>query len=172
MIADPSTVSAPVSAAEFKSAMRRLAGGVSVIASEGSDGPLGLTATSVVSLTAEPASLLCCINRSVAAVAAIRERGQFAVSLLRTEHEEIARRFAGMTGHRGSDRFDPTHWTTLDNGAPALSGALASFGCELVHCLEMSTHSVLVGRITSVSLGGLGAPLVYWDGQFMQASAS
>ena len=55
-----------ISGEDFKLAMRRLAGGVSIISGAGPDGPLGVTATAVTSLTAEPPSVLCCLNRSLA----------------------------------------------------------------------------------------------------------
>ena len=40
-----------ISAEDFRLAMRRLAGGVSIISGAGPDGPLGVTATAVTSLS-------------------------------------------------------------------------------------------------------------------------
>jgi flavin reductase (DIM6/NTAB) family NADH-FMN oxidoreductase RutF len=54
-----------ISGEDFKLAMRRLAGGVSIISGAGPDGPLGDTATAVTSSMAEPPSILCCLNRSL-----------------------------------------------------------------------------------------------------------
>src|SRR5246127_1155804 len=94
-----------ISAEDFRLAMRRLAGGVSIISGAGPDGPLGVTATAVTSLTAEPPSILCCLNRSLELEAAVKETGRFAVNMLRTDHHDLAERFAGMHGVRGSAEF-------------------------------------------------------------------
>src|ERR1700756_5876880 len=94
-----------ISAEDFRFAMRRLAGGVSIISGIGPDGPLGVTATAVTALTAEPPSVLCCLNRSLELETAVKETGRFAVNMLRTDHHDLAERFAGMHGVRGSAEF-------------------------------------------------------------------
>ena len=109
-----------ISIEDFKMAMRRLAGGVSIISGVGPDGPLGVTATAVVSLTAEPASVLCCLNRSLD----VRDHGQgdrpVRVNMLRADHQDLAERFAGMHGVRGSAKFDQGNWEILPSDVPAL----------------------------------------------------
>lgn len=87
-----------ISGADFRLAMRRLAAGVSIISGAGPDGPLGVTATAVTSLTAEPPSVLCCLNRSLDLEAAVKETGRFAVNMLSADHQDLAKRFAGMHG--------------------------------------------------------------------------
>src|SRR5246127_2844859 len=94
-----------VNGEDFRLAMRRLAGGVSIISGAGPDGPLGVTATAVTSLTAEPPSVLCCLNRSLQLEQAVKETGRFGVNMLRTDHHDLAERFAGMHGVRGSAEF-------------------------------------------------------------------
>src|ERR1700747_3903517 len=90
-----------VSGEDFRLAMRRLAGGVSIISGAGPDGPLGVPATAVTSLTAEPPSVLCCLNRSLELEAAVKETGRFAVNMLRADHHDLAEPFAGLGGERG-----------------------------------------------------------------------
>jgi hypothetical protein len=51
------------SAQEFRKAMRRVAASVNVITIRTKDGPMGMVATSVTSLTVEPASILVCISQ-------------------------------------------------------------------------------------------------------------
>src|SRR6201993_5535380 len=84
-----------ISGEDFRLAMRRLAGGVSIISGAGPDGPLGVTATAVVSLTAEPPSVLCCLNRSLTLETLVKETGRFGVNMLRADHQNLAERFAG-----------------------------------------------------------------------------
>ena len=109
-----------ISGEDFRLAMRRLAGGVSIISGIGPDGPLGVTATAVTSLTAEPPSLLCCLNRSLDLQTAVTETGRFAVNMLRADHHELAQRFAGMHGVRGRAKFEQGNWTILPSDVLAL----------------------------------------------------
>jgi flavin reductase len=151
---------------DFRLAMRRLAGGVSIISGAGPDGPLGVTATAVTSLTAEPPSVLCCLNRSLTLESAVRETGRFGVNMLRADHHDLAKRFAGMHGVRGSAKFEQGDWTILPSDVPALSDSLVSFDCRVGDIFEVGTHSVFVGLIDEVSFGESGDPLVYCDGAF------
>ncbi|AII11460.1 flavin reductase family protein [Rhodococcus opacus] len=151
---------------DFRSGMRRLAAGVSIISTMGNDGPLGITATAVTSLSPDPPSVLCCVNKNLRVGNAIQDNRRFCLNMLRQEHHELARRFAGMDGHRGPDKFSEGGWVDLPSGTPALSDSLVSFDCELDRVIEAGTHYVLIGRITEIRLGELGNPLVYCDGTF------
>jgi flavin reductase (DIM6/NTAB) family NADH-FMN oxidoreductase RutF len=151
---------------DFRLAMRRLAGGVSIISGAGPDGPLGVTATAVTSLTADPPSILCCLNRSLQLEAAVKETGRFGVNMLRADHHDLAKRFAGMHGARGSAKFEQGNWTILPSDVPALTDSLVTFDCRVDHILEVGTHSIFVGVIADVHFGESGDPLVYCNGAF------
>ncbi len=151
---------------DFRLAMRRLAGGVSIISSFGPDGPLGVTATAVTSLTAEPPSVLCCLNRSLELETAVKDTGRFCVNMLRADHHDLAKRFAGMHGVRGSAKFEQGNWTILPSDVPALCDSLVSFDCRVGEILEVGTHSIFVGLIDDVHFGESGDPLVYCNGAF------
>jgi flavin reductase len=155
-----------ISSDDFRLAMRRLAGGVSIISGAGPDGPLGVTATAVTSLTAEPPSVLCCLNRSLQLEAAVKQTGRFGVNMLRTDHHDLAMRFAGMGGVRGSAKFDQGNWTILPSDVPALSDSLVTFDCRVDNILEVGTHSIFVGLIADVDFGESSDPLVYCNGAF------
>src|ERR1700747_3606112 len=131
-----------ISREDFRLAMRRLAGGVSIISGAGPDGPLGVTATAVTSLTADPPSVLCCLNRSLELEAAVKETGRFGVNMLRADHHDLAKCFAGMAGVRGSEKFEQGDWTTLPSDVPTLSDSLVSFDCRVGDIFEVGTHSV------------------------------
>jgi flavin reductase len=155
-----------ISAEDFRLAMRRLAGGVSIISGAGPDGPLGVTATAVTSLTAEPPSVLCCLNRSLELETAVKQTGRFGVNMLRADHHDLAKRFAGMHGVRGSAKFEQGDWTILPSDVPVLFDSLVTFDCRVDDIVEVGTHSVFVGLITQAHFGESGDPLVYCDGAF------
>jgi flavin reductase len=155
-----------ISAEDFRFAMRRLAGGVSIISGAGPDGPLGVTATAVTSLTAEPPSILCCLNRSLELETAVKQTGRFGVNMLRADHHDLAQRFAGMHGVRGSAKFEQGNWAILPSDVPALFDSLVTFDCRVDDIVEVGTHSVFVGLITQAHFGESGDPLVYCNGTF------
>src|ERR1700758_2617106 len=145
-----------ISSDDFRLAMRRLAGGVSIISGAGPDGPLGVTATAVTSLTAEPPSVLCCLNRSLTLETAVKETGRFGVNMLRADHHDLAKRFAGMHGVRGSAKFEQGDWTMLPSDVPTLSDSLVSFDGRVGDIFEGGTHSIFVGLITEAHFGESG----------------
>ena len=151
---------------EFRAGMRRLAAGVCIISGSSSEGPLGITATAVTSLSPDPPSLLCCVNRALTLEAAIKSSGSFSVNILKDQHHHLARRFAGMDGVRGPEKFDDGAWTTRPSGVPVLSDCLAAFDCEVRQIVEAGSHSILVGEITTAHFGDIGRPLLYCDGAF------
>jgi flavin reductase (DIM6/NTAB) family NADH-FMN oxidoreductase RutF len=153
-------------AAEFKNAMRRLAAGVTIVATGGAKGRDGLTATAVCSLSAEPPQVLVCVNRNSAPNAAIARARRFSVNILATRHKSLALRFAGATGVQGDARFARGDWSTAETGAPVLADALAWFDCTLVDSMQHGTHTVFIGRVRAAHASKKGVPLLYAAGAF------
>ena len=150
----------------FRSGMRELAGGVSVITVGEGEDRTGLTATSVTSLSAEPPSLLVCVNRSASAFASLGRHGAFGVNLLRPRHAAIAERFAGRGGLKGAARYADASWIRLATGAPILEDALAAFDCEVEEMIERHSHAIVIGKVLEVRLAEDADALVYWRGGF------
>ncbi|RAR57577.1 flavin reductase (NADH)/flavin reductase [Paraburkholderia unamae] len=152
---------------DFRYAMRSLAGGVCVLTSELDGMPVGLTATAVTSLCADPPRLLACVNRKVYAHTAFEQTRTLCVNVLAAEDTEVARRFAGMVPEvSGTERFAHGAW---HGTPPALAGALASFACRIVEIVPAHSHSILICEVERVATSDtLAAPLVYAQGQFGQ----
>ncbi|MEX3967848.1 flavin reductase family protein [Paraburkholderia sp. EG286B] len=155
----------------FRAGMRRLAGACTVIASRGESGRAGLTATAVCSVSAEPARLLVCVNKSVFAHTVIVESGRLSVNVLAAHQEGIARRFAGMVANvAGEDRFlGEGTWREGKFGIPILEGTLVSFGCRVVEQIEAISHTVFTCEVVEVCCDEEStSPLVYFEGNFSQ----
>lgn len=149
----------------FKRGMRRLASGVSIITTVDAGERHGMVATSVCSVSAEPPTLLVCVNRAATSHAAIRRAGFFCVNLLAETDDALARRFS--TPVEREQRFGDRQWTTLATSAPALVGALASFDSEVVEAVDVQSHTVFIGRVMAIELWQADfVPLVYHDGRF------
>ena len=155
------------SADNFRSAMRSLAGGVSVItAGRGSD-LSGMTVTSVSSLSVEPATLIVSINRKASSWPLLQRHGVLGVSILSSDHIDIAERFSGIGGLKGTERFAGAEWISLVSGVPLLAGALAAFDCEVEHVVERHSHAIVIGRVLDLRVSPGKPALTYWQGQYV-----
>lgn len=152
--------------ADFRAAMREMAGAVSIIAAGCGSRRRGMTATAVCSLSAQPPTLLVCINKDTECHKAIVEHGAFSVNVLGANAEGLANRFAGREGTRGLERFAAGRWSALATGAPVLEDAVAVFDCTLRQSFDGGTHSVFIGDVSAVSTQGGQAALVYRAGRF------
>lgn len=143
---------------EFVSAMSRAASGVNVVATNGPHGRMGLTVSSMVSVSAEPPTLLVCINRSSPAHDVIRDNGVFTINVLAEHHRQVADAFAG----RGDNAYcyDPEAWDETARGLPCLKSAAAFFECRLADCVRAGSHSIFIGRVLHAR-GGIEVPLLY-----------
>ena len=163
-------VAAPVAPVreEFRTAMRELAGAVSVVSCGQGERRTGFTATSVSSFSMDPPTLILCVNRGSSSWPILRDAPSFGVNVLSASHREIAHRFAGRTGAEGAQRYEGGHWITLATGAPLLVDALAAFDCSVEEIIERHSHAIVIGRIEAVRRRGGGGALVYWRGDYDQ----
>ena len=148
-----------VSSDKFIDAMSRVGNSVSVVTSDGSSGKVGITVSAVVSVTANPPSILICINDQSESAEIIKNNGVFCVNFLNSSQKEVSDLFAGFTDI-SSDPFDHHNWKKLITDCPVLSDALATFDCNISSTFKEGTHSVFIGRVVSASRGE-GSPLIY-----------
>ena len=156
-----------VSSGEFRSAMRHLAGGVSVITAGRGKDVSGMTVTSVSSLSVDPPTLIVSINRESSSLPLLRRYGFFGVNILTADQQDVAERFAGKDGLKGAARFAGAQWITRASGVPLLAGALAAIDCEVEHVVERHSHAIVIGRVLDLQLSSRTAALAYWQGQYV-----
>ncbi|MGQ0509095.1 MAG: flavin reductase family protein [Betaproteobacteria bacterium] len=163
----------PAGVARFKLGMRALAGAVSIVTCGHAGHRYGMTATAVCSATADPPTVLACINRGTTTHGAIARSGVFCVNVLRFEDRELSGLFSGtLVGQvRGEERFSSADWTRLATGSPVLANALVAFDCRIANRLEHGTHTVFLGEVEALHLGRKGKALLYADGQYAKIAA-
>jgi flavin reductase (DIM6/NTAB) family NADH-FMN oxidoreductase RutF len=152
----------------FRAAMARFPGAVTVITalsgpkdgSENGSERRGITATAVCSVSADPPSLLVCVNRATGTRAAINQTGRFNVNLLAKPDGLLALQFAGQGGVTGEDKFAQGNWTSDSRGLPRLASALLCFSCDVIEATEAGSHTVFIGQIVDI-VQGEGEPLLY-----------
>jgi flavin reductase (DIM6/NTAB) family NADH-FMN oxidoreductase RutF len=152
---------------DFRSAMRHLAGGVSVITVGRGDDMSGMTVSSVSSLSVEPASLIVSVNRNASSWPLLQKERAFGVNILAADQLEIAERFSGKGGLKGAERFAGIEWRRRITGVPLLGGALAAIDCEVEDIIERHSHGIVIGRVVHLDVGPPAAALAYWQGDYM-----
>ena len=93
---------------DFKLGMRRLASGVSIVATSDEQGPKGFLATSVSSVALDPwPCLLVCVNKTTSSHDAFIRTQVFSVNVLAERQVDIARRFSSPEFERCALRRQP-----------------------------------------------------------------
>ena len=152
--------------ATFKSAMRLLAGGVTIVATSFDGENSGLTATAVCSLALSPPRVLACVNHAGRTYELLSKSRIISVNLLAEGHEELARRFAAKRAGQAEDRFANSDWRMSKSGVPVLADALAALACEVTDIMPLDTHAILVGVVEDIHFGPRGRPLVHFEGGY------
>jgi flavin reductase (DIM6/NTAB) family NADH-FMN oxidoreductase RutF len=154
---------------QFKLGMRSLAHAVNIVTAAHGGHRCGMTATAVCSATAEPPTVLVCLNRSSATYAGVAKSRAFCVNLLRAEDSDLSNLFSGAQS--GEGRFKSREWTKLATGSPVLLDALVSFDCRVIKKLAHGSHTVFLGQVEQVLFGKKGRPLLYAEGQYSKLAS-
>ncbi|MBS3652267.1 flavin reductase family protein [Pseudaminobacter sp. 19-2017] len=129
--------------------MQRFAGPVTAITTIENGVPSGLMATAVCSLSADPPSLIACINKAATAHDTILRQGFFGVSVLPDTLRAFADHFDRA---KGADRFQGALWIMQTTRASLLAGASVAFDCRIAHVPDGYSHSILIGIINEILL--------------------
>ncbi|WP_035280688.1 flavin reductase family protein [Brevibacterium album] len=149
--------------ADFREAFRHHPGGIAIIAGADADGPAGMTASSVASVSVTPTTVLFSLMRGSRSADCVLRAERLSVNLLHAGHAQLARDFAT----RGAPRFTPgQNWERLDDGTPVLADAAACLIGHVTHTVELGEAVVVVAEITEVRTGEPGEGLVYRDRRF------
>lgn len=147
----------------LRSVFRRHAAGVAVITARGDSGPVGFTATSLTSVSAEPPMLSFGIGTGASSWPAIAGADRVGVHILGEHQQELAATFA----RSGADRFGaPTSWREGPEGVPVLDDVLAWLVCRVVARVPAGDHRIVLAEVELGDPAGPGRPLLYHQGRF------
>ncbi|MDH2997572.1 4-hydroxyphenylacetate 3-monooxygenase [Pasteurellaceae bacterium LFhippo2] len=150
---------------QFRDAMAHLSSAVSIVTSNGSVGKVGLTVSSVCSVTDSPATLLFCINQSSELHDVIKQNGKVCVNVLNPEQEELAKHFACMLPSTMEERFEWELWLESQDQQPMLKGAIASLVGDIVDTHPVGTHTIFLVKLSQIEVEPKDS-LVYFARQF------
>lgn len=148
----------------FTSLFRGHPAGVAVITADAGDGPVALTATSVVSVSAEPPLLIFSISALSSSADVLARAATVVVHHLDAHDVELAK----LGAARGVDRFAQEHpWSRLETGEPLFAGVRAWVRCAVVGRMDaggstvIAAHALESGFGRDVAPGAAGDALVY-----------
>jgi flavin reductase (DIM6/NTAB) family NADH-FMN oxidoreductase RutF len=139
--------------------MSRFPSGVAVVTVDAGGERLGLTVSSLLTLSLEPPLLGVSIARQAAMHELLRAAHGFAASILAGGQEWLAQHFA-----RGVPPIAMWHGVATRegaDGAPLLVGALGWIESRLSEEHPVGDHTLFVGEVLSVELGEAAPPLVH-----------
>ena len=155
-------VVAPTDERLFRSVFGAIPTGVTVLTTSTRDGPAGMTASAVCSLSLQPQLALACVSTKSATLRAILDHGVFAINVLNRDSAAISAAFACPRSQ--AERFvNVLHRTR--HGVPVLSDALAWAVCQVHSTHPGGDHTMLVGAVTEMARA-TGDSLVHHDGRY------
>ncbi|MBO1330225.1 flavin reductase family protein [Streptomyces sp. VRA16 Mangrove soil] len=146
----------------LRSVFRRHAAGVAVITAAGG-APVGFTATSLTSVSAEPPVVSFGVGVGSSSWPTVAEATHVGVHILEEGQADLAATFA----RSGADRFGaPTSWSEGPEGVPVLDGVLAWMVCKVVARVPAGDHRIVLAEAVCGHSAGAGRPLLYHQGRF------
>ncbi|MZE81039.1 flavin reductase family protein [Streptomyces xinghaiensis] len=143
----------------YRRTMSRFPSCVTVITAATPAGATGCTATSVMSLSLRPPTLVVSLRSAGRTLGDVLSAGEFAVNVLSWNQRELCRRFAaGDPRHR----FDGVPYSLWD-GVPVLDDASATVVCRLAEAVPALDHTLLMGTVR-LTRTRVDTPLVLLDG--------
>jgi flavin reductase (DIM6/NTAB) family NADH-FMN oxidoreductase RutF len=151
-----------VDPAQFRQLLGRFATGVSVVTTRDSSGrPMGMTASSVASVSLHPPLVLVSVDHANDMYPALTAADRFVLNVLAADQEAVSRRFAA----EHANRFDGIGYRETRHGLPVLEGVLASIECEKQAAVPGGDHTVFFGLVTGGAVSDR-RPLLYYRGGY------
>lgn len=146
---------------EFKAAFRRFPAGVALISAIGPNGPVGLTASSVASVSLKPVALAFSLSATTRSSRAVLAAETFVVHLLSARDVDVARAFADPNAPRFTAEQG---WSTLPTGEPVLPSALVALRCRHLEAVPVGDSTVVVAEVLEIHPNRSAGPaLAYYE---------
>lgn len=149
---------------QFRQLLGRFATGVTVLTTRTAGGvAIGMTASSVASVSLDPPLVLVCVDQTSDMHAAMQQATHFVLNVLAAEQEAISRRFAASDPP--ADRFRGVSYRDNERGIAVLEGVVAHIECEKETAVPGGDHTVFFGRVLSGAATDR-RPLLYYRGGY------
>jgi flavin reductase (DIM6/NTAB) family NADH-FMN oxidoreductase RutF len=155
----------PPDAATFRSAMRRVVSGVTIVTTRHDGRPWGMTVNAFTSVCAEPPTVLVCVNNRTVTAADITRDRRFAVNLLSQDQLFLSR----LCARPGEVKFldDFTVRPQVAATMPVLRDSLVTFDCAVTEAHAIGSHFVVIGTVEAIVAPAPRVPLLYGQGWYL-----
>lgn len=143
----------------FRTAMGKFTTGVTVITTKVGDDIHGMTANAFVSVSLNPKLVLISIWEKANMNELIKEAGNFAISILNDEQEDMSAYFAGQIKEDRAVDFGQF------NGMPVIKDALVNMTCNVHNSVIAGDHTLYIGEVTDLCVQD-GEPLAFFEGKY------
>ena len=151
-----------VEAPLFRQLLGRFATGVTVVTTRMRGGdPIGMTASSVASVSLGPPLVLVSVDQSHEMHGALEAASPFVLNVLAADQEALSRRFAADE----PNRFGGVGFKINKQGIAVLDGVLAHIECEKQTAFAAGDHTVFIGLVVGGSVTDR-RPLLYYRGGY------
>lgn len=145
-------------ARDARDALDHLPRAVSVLTANAAGALHGTTVDSLTSVSDDPPLVLVSLRAGSRMLAALELAGAFGVSVLASDQEHLARRFASRRRGDGGAQFAGVGCSLgARAGAPLLAGGVARLECRVESLTPAGDHVLVLGRVEAAEAGGPGA---------------
>jgi len=144
----------------FRAALGTFVTGVTVVTTDGPDGPVAIVANSFASVSLDPPLVMWSPAKESRRFEHFNGSRRFAVHVLAADQLDICNK---ILASKIAISKVPTRLSHC--GMPIIEGALATFECNLEATHDAGDHTIIVGRVTKAHHNG-GDPLVFHGGKY------
>jgi flavin reductase (DIM6/NTAB) family NADH-FMN oxidoreductase RutF len=149
----------------FMDIMRHVPVPVAVVATRAQGRVHAATISSLVSVSREPALLSVCLANDSLTLDLVRSAGAFTVSVLASDQEALADRFANPDRPPGAAQFAGVPHAMQQHG-PVLDDSVAWLGCELDAAHNCGDHHIVIGQVEVGHVADRRRPLLRHNGSY------
>ncbi len=148
---------------EFRRVLGRFPTGVTVVTSNGPDGPVGVAIGSFASVSLDPPLVGFFLGKQASTWSAIEAAGHFCVNILGAHQLEEC----GVMASRDPNKFDGVTTTPAPiSGAPVLDGAVGWIDCTMWAVYDGGDHHIVLGRVMALDAVHDVDPMVFLGGTY------
>lgn len=134
--------------------------GVTIVTTEKEDGTIhGMTASSFLSVSLDPALVSFCVKESAAIFPLLAINKKVGISILSAKQKVVSNQFAGFNKE---DIVIPMEETAA--GATVIKDSLAWYSTTIQQIIPAGDHYLVLCKIQDLHRAEEGEPLIYWSG--------
>lgn len=152
----------PINPNDFRQALGSFATGVSIATTFDKQTPVGITISSMNSLSLTPPLILFCLDKTAQCHETFIQAKTFSMHILASGQDNLARQFAGHT----DERWQGISYTQSALNTPHIPNVLTIIDCSLTSCANGGDHTIVIGQVESMQTRIDLKPLLYYRGHY------